>query len=257
MVKCCKPFHTTRCSVKLRKLNENIIKRLKLVNCQIPLDTSSSICDSCRLHLNKVKPEEPQVDIDEQPHNPVTQPAPSTSRCAMEEIPSVTSITSSSQESLQQEFSRAHNIELFNKGIAGINVSPVSSSKLKQVNYPRRKYLNITDGLKRNIFGIQTEDDLDLLKQKAADFDEIIFLLKEKFATPECSREDKIRILTVLPKSWNNQTIIEQFNTHEYIVNQARRIADVNGVCIGFPQRKDRKRFDPGSKKRGIGVLRQ
>ncbi|XP_055541653.1 uncharacterized protein LOC129727650 isoform X2 [Wyeomyia smithii] len=38
------------------------------------------------------------------------------------------------------------------------------------------------------------------------------------------------RRFSVLPKSWNQQTITEQFETTEYIVKQARRISEVSGV---------------------------
>ena len=45
--KYCKPFPDHRCSSSLRKLNENVIAKLKILNSQAHFNTSLSICDSC------------------------------------------------------------------------------------------------------------------------------------------------------------------------------------------------------------------
>lgn len=228
-VKCFKPFSSKRCSSKLRKISENDIRNLKLVDGRMHLDTSLLICDSCRLHSSKkgiaVAVEQSIADDNEQDvHStaiPIAEHYPSTSQHDLEQIPSAASIAStSSQDSVIQKCTRAHNIELFNKGVAGISVSPISTNKIQKANYPRKKYLNIAQGLRKNIFGLEVDEDMELIKSKAADFDEMISQLKEKFAEPACSRNDQLRILTVLPKSWSNQKIVDEFGTNKYIVSQ-------------------------------------
>lgn len=93
VVKCCKPFPNVRCSSKFRKLTEKVIEILKLMDCKIHLDTSLSICDTCRLDSKKEKTVETECDNDGQPSvSNITEPQPSTSGNDLEEIPSATSI---------------------------------------------------------------------------------------------------------------------------------------------------------------------
>lgn len=231
--KCCKPFPGTRCSKNLRKVTEKVIDKLKSMECNKHLDTSMSICDSCRL-FNKVnihddmQPDQPATR-EEQPA--ITEPQPSGSRDYLEEVPSATSITSaSSQESVTPNYSIAHNVDLFNAGVAGINVSPVSTRKLKNAAYPKQKYLDIQKGLRKHIFGFESDEPIDELKQKAANFDEMVSQLQEKFNDPECTRDDKLRILSVLPKSWKTQDVTKHFDVPFYLVNQARDLTAEKGI---------------------------
>lgn len=76
--KCCK-----RCSKNLRKVTEKVIDKLKSLECNIPLDTSLFICDSCRLikqvtvnvYGDVQSVEEPQPSIPEQ-QQPLPEPRP-------------------------------------------------------------------------------------------------------------------------------------------------------------------------------------
>ena len=213
--KCCKPFPDLACSGKLFQLTESIIEKFKAQKCKAELNTTLKICDRCRRRAYKEE-------------QSTTEPQPSTSQYDLEEVPSAASINSASSEaSVAAEYSRAHNIELFNKGIAGINVSPISAKKTRNVNYPREKYLDISRGIKKQIFGFPAdEEDPELLKTKAAELDEVITKMIEQFAEPDCTRNEKVRLLSVLPKSWSKEKIASQFKANKYIVSEARESTD-------------------------------
>lgn len=259
---CCKPFHDTvkRCSPKLRVLTDQIIEKLNSVECKVHLDTSLKICDTCRLHAyrpcKRVVPEDLEklaapssVPV---PGNSENLEIPSTSRYELEEVPlSATSLVSTtSQDSDLPDYAKSHNIELFNSGISGINVSPISAKQFQNVTYRRIKYSNIMAGIRKNLFSLpQDEDDEELqaLRTKAAAYDEIISKLKEKFIEPDCSRFDKIRILTVLPDSWSVQKIADTFETNKYIASQAKVLAAQHGV-MAVPENKSGNPLDPAIK---------
>lgn len=244
MKKCCMPFPTKRCSKNLRKLTEQNVKKLKFMG-KTHLDTSLMICDNCRLHLNRT--EQSHAAISEPSEKPsitnIMDPQPSTSRqvdlYGLEETPSAISLMSVPSDSSVQDYSRRHNIELFNKGVAGINVSPISAKKFLNVNYARKKFKDVSNGIRTHIFGDQAEeDDLEQLKVKAAEYDEIIAQLKDRYADPETSRDDQVRILSVLPQSWTNQRVMAEFGiTNKYIVSQAKFLAKHEGV-LAAPNEK-------------------
>ena len=81
------------------------------------------ICVRCRRlaykDFKRVKSDTPEGE-----ELSIMEPQPSTSQYDLEEIPSATSINSTSSEaSVAAEISRAHNIQLVNKGIAGMKFS--------------------------------------------------------------------------------------------------------------------------------------
>lgn len=176
------------------------------MGCNIPLDTSSKICGSCRLLIYAFQPSEENSEelnnreeqsiTKEQPSNPDVD-EPIVAGNILEEVPSTTSVVSTSTQDSQDsnipEYSRAYNIELFNKGIAGINVSPILTRRLGQASYPEQKIKEITKGIRKKIFSFPDEVDEDLnLKRKANEFDEIINQLKEKFFHSDTTRSEKI-----------------------------------------------------------------
>lgn len=167
---CCRPFPNIakRCSSEKHFLAVLVIEKLKLMGCNIPLDTSSKICGSCRLLIYAFQPSEENSEelnnreeqsiTKEQPSNPDVD-EPIVAGNILEEVPSTTSVVSTSTQDSQDsnipEYSRAYNIELFNKGIAGINVSPILTRRLGQASYPEQKIKEITKGIRKKYFPFQ------------------------------------------------------------------------------------------------------
>lgn len=96
-----------------------------------------------------------------------------------------------------------------NTALKSLDQSPVSESKLKRSNkYSREKLLKVSMALKTSFEAVYNRQNEGL--ENAGE--EMIRQLKEKFQT--CSKKsDKIRVLSVLPKSWTIQRIQSKFST--------------------------------------------
>lgn len=119
--KCCRPFPKSnkKCSSSKRFLTEEMIQKLVAMQCEVPLNTSLKICGSCRVSVYRFNPQINNRE-DQPATSNVNQPLPS--QDGLEENSDV------------PDYSRIHNIELFNMGISGISVSPVSLRKLEQIS---------------------------------------------------------------------------------------------------------------------------
>lgn len=93
------------------------------------------------------------------------------------------------------------------------------------MEYRARKCDEITRAVRQKIFGMEATDI-----NKADAFDEIIAQLKEKFSSPTTDRNDKLRILSVLPKSWSSNKIKEEFNAPSYMVKQMKNLVREQGI---------------------------
>ena len=62
--------------------------------------------------------------------------------------------------------------------------------------------------------------------EKVKAFDEIIDQLKQKYASNGTTRQAKLQLLTVLPRSWTAQKMMDTFNTTRYLSTQAKQLLD-------------------------------
>lgn len=139
-----------------------------------------------------------------------------------EAVPSVPSLQSiASVDQLQGSY----NVETFNSIVQTLEVSPISTRSMRSTEYRVKKSTEITQAVRRNIFGM---DSTDMAKQEA--YDEMIMQLKEKFKAPTTSRNDQVKILSVLPKSWSIAKIVEEFDASPYIVKQMKKLVNDQGI---------------------------
>ena len=86
---------------------------------------------------------------------------------------------------------------------------------------------------------ISATEDVDLLQDKAENFDRLMELIKEKISTITGNREI-IQVLTLAPLSWSIKKVAEFFNVTEYAARKARRITKEKGI-LALPERKSGK----------------
>lgn len=70
----------------------------------------------------------------------------------------------------------------------------------------------------------------------------MILQLKEKFHLTK-DRSEKIKILTVLPKSWSERKIAEEFETTKHTARVAKQVVAVSGV-LSDPNPKRGRRVE-------------
>ena len=71
--------------------------------------------------------------------------------------------------------------------------------------------------------------------------EEMIFQLKDKFSSTT-SRSERMRVLTVLPKSWSSRKIAGEFGVSRYLARQAKKLIAENGI-LSSPNPKPRGRI--------------
>lgn len=160
---CCRPFAEKKCSKELRNLTESTIDKLKAAGYapMSTLNTNLRICTSCRLNVDKRAICTSSVDqVAGSSKTTTTEElldAPTTTE-ELPEVPSadslatVPSATSVSTNQSEDECIQKVNIERFNEGIAGIKVTPIKWTKMGYVNYPEKKYREINEAVRRNLF---------------------------------------------------------------------------------------------------------
>ena len=77
--------------------------------------------------------------------------------------------------------------------------------------------------------------------EEKKDFNEMIGQLKEKFE--QSSTTDQIKILTVLPKSWSQRKIAEEFGTTRHKALVAKKLVAGKGVLCD-PNLKQEKEIE-------------
>lgn len=118
-----------------------------------------------------------------------------------------------------------YNVEQFNCIASTLQLSPISSRSMRSMNYRVQKSAEITKAVRKNIFGMDSDD-----VNKSNDFDEMIMQLKEKFNLPSTSTNDKLKVLSVLPKSWSVNQIVNEFNAPHHTVKQMKRLVREQGI---------------------------
>ena len=253
-VHCSRPFrnHVKHCSSKRRKVTNSMIEKFVSKQCAITVNTTMYVCDTCRLYRPVSVESAQQLAPSDNEMSDYTTASLATSGNDLEEIPSAVSLVSaSSQHSDLPDDLRNQNVEIFNRGISGIKESPIAVREVRSDNYRREKYSKIVEGIRKQLFDHPPQnesEEVQTVKAKAAEFDEIINKLKAKFAEPNCSRDDQIRILTILPNLWSVPMTVKEFNVNKHAVSLAKELVKEQGV-LAVPNKKCGRPLDPDTKR--------
>ena len=111
------------------------------------------------------------------------------------------------------------------------------------MDYRSIKSLEITQAVRKNIFGLNTADI-----SKVEAYEEMIVQLKEKFNSPTADRNDKITVLSVLPKSWSVNKVVAEFNAPTYMVRQVKSLVNEQGI-LSTPNKRSGHGINDDTKK--------
>lgn len=219
--RCIKVFKQS-CSKHCRNLTEDNIQKLVLLGFaeQNKLNSKLKICDSCRLKLSnctQLSSSDDSSSSDEHVTSDTEMNVPSQE--SLVTVPSMTSVNTTDSEI--GECSQSVNIEIFNKSISSILTSPIDRKKMNSINYVKRKYEEVNKKIRREIFKLNTIDEID--RDKVNEFDEMIAQIKDKFSKDGITRNEKLQLLSILPRSWTVQKIMDTFNTSRYLATQAKQ----------------------------------
>ena len=118
-----------------------------------------------------------------------------------------------------------------------LGCSPIKVQKLSKrgkVGYVKRKWHRLEEVTKNKmakllfIPGEDLSSDNDQPCSKCKDFERLICLLKDKCSL--ASRQEQIKLLTLIPTSWSINKMIHEFNVTEHVVQKSRKLAKNKGI---------------------------
>ena len=131
-----------------------------------------------------------------------------------------------------------------NAACALMGISP--PSKIKKLSSERRSFAlksklqRISESIKRNleISFDQVIEDPEVSVNAVDEFEELITKLKEKCAVAD--KEEKIKIISLLPNSWTRKKITTEFNVSDRLVKLTKGLVKDQGI---LPELRKKKGF--------------
>ena len=146
---------------------------------------------------------------------------------------------------------RETSINALNSSATMLGCSPIKVKKLgnrDKVGYGKRKLHQVKKASKEKMAKILSLPGAELQStdeeascSQCQDFERLIFLLKEKCNT--ASRQQKIKILTLIPESWSIEKTAQEFNVTKHVVRRAHELKKQKGI-LSDPNPKKGKLLD-------------
>jgi hypothetical protein len=144
-------------------------------------------------------------------------------------------------------------VQEINTSLQIIGESPIKISKLARKRYATTKLKKIMRRYRRKIKTVSpvlqqqmSESDSPLHSQLNVginEFNEMISQLKGKFKNAD-SRSEKLKILTVLPKSWGIGSIEKEFPTSNWLSRKAKDLVKSQGILSSPNPQPSESRLD-------------
>lgn len=120
----------------------------------------------------------------------------------------------------------------FNKILPLIGVTRIEYEKIgKSQSYVRNKLEEITSKIAKNVFDISPQTDATNVDERN-DGREMVKQLKHAFVE-STDRERKIKILSVLPKSWSARKVAREFNVSVHMALRTKELVEDFGILCG------------------------
>ena len=139
-------------------------------------------------------------------------------------------------------------VETFNQSMTGLGISPCKLTRISpkdKVSYVTRKVKQVKERSKA-LLSVCAELPVESLESPVKkstssgaadrDIDYLVSALKEKVSVS--SKGEQISLLSLAPKSWTIQKVIEEFGVTEYMVKKARKLQAEKGILPVVPTRK-------------------
>lgn len=206
---CCNPFNKEshwvtknlrKVTPWMKNLNDNVLEGMK-------------ICTSCRLELNKQK----------------SLPSSESDSTIIDELPLDNSVNSKPGCSKDYDtyIDAESGLQFLNASLTSLGESPIKKKQCKtNKTYCKTKIEKVKLKFNNTFFQLNKEDDNALQLDNTET--EIVHQLKEKFKT--ASSNEKLQILTILPKSWSSAMVEREFGVSNYMARKAKRLVEEKGI---------------------------
>lgn len=220
-MRCCKPIPNVKCSKKLRNINDAL--RIKL---PVVVREKEKICSSCYIKVmaNEVTEATPIGDLSQNTQHGIS------SNSVSSRTTSPSCRTSACGESPVRK--RAF-LEALNPTLSVLNISPIYESRVySRPMEVKNKLQKLTTYAENICYQENVEPDilnLGDLQRDANYFNEMVNQFKEKLEQLH-KASDKIHLLTVLPKSFTREVIIEKFGVSDHVAKTVKILQESKGI---------------------------
>lgn len=238
--KCCDPYkiHKKWNTNNLRTISAVYIEKARELN--IILDTKSLICTSCCTKIGRGRKlhnsNSPRVSSRRESEENIAQHIETEQPIELSDFssPEQQSSQKSSGSSIYEEceINKKKIVDTLNKAFKDTPIHEIDYNNLNRKRYS-------TDMLKK-IIGFLSAT---VFKNAECDSDEMISQLKEKFGHIS-SRNDKIKILSLLPKSWSAIKIANEFRVPLYMARQVKGLVERYGILCNTEKKMGSKRIN-------------
>lgn len=265
--KCCNPYkkpkhnkHAKANYKKLRFVTQRLADHAKTLNIKLVANTMK-ICDSCRRQIDEGKKYVEQHGQPQESTEAVEDVEMFDDNIMPIEVEyniippvfvrpkrlSTISTASSASTSSGMYLDKLEWVRKFNEILPLIGVTPIDSNRIKKSNmYCHDMIDQITTNLARRIFDVSLDSAGADAEQLSAD-QEIVNQLKLKFAEAT-NKEQKIQILSVLPRSWSARKIVKEFDTTIHLALLSKKLVEESGILCTPKQRAGTNVIDRDTK---------
>lgn len=245
---CCNPFQRSnhRSTLKygqLRYVTPAIVESARSMNIRL-IPNIMQICNDCRMKIQKEKkrrdqptiaPPEDQQQIAQPQAQPqlAQEPADDGGMDVNFELPQPDGPKYPSPA--VNYVDKAEFVRKLNELLPQIEVTAIDCEKIaRSRSYCRSKLDEITTNLGCKIFDLTMQGAGEVAKDNPEQ--EIVMQLKEKFAETT-EKEQKVKILSILPRSWSARKISKEFSTTVHLPLLTKRLVEENGIMCGPKKR--------------------
>lgn len=234
---CYDPYtkHRVKVRTSLRTIKEEFAEEINGIIGVTKCVAEQQICNNCRIMITR--------EILTKKTNETTN---------QQESSTSASEASQNTPDFFQEDVKEEAQDVLNFMLRKVNQSPIKlhavSSKQRQ-SLGKRKAETLCSEVKKkfsNVLGSNFWDEPETVssevEQKAANFDALIELIKEKIASG-ISRREKIQLLTLAPISWTADKVQSTFNVSNYAVRLARSLLKNEGL-LALPKPRNGRKLD-------------
>ena len=100
--------------------------------------------------------------------------------------------------------------------------------KLEQVHQVVQQKIVSTLTVEPSVLSASNSGDQNVCKMKANDLDYLVHCMKEKMKLS--NRNEKLQILTLIPKSWSFRKAAEEFGVSKSTIQKAKLLRDMKGI---------------------------
>ena len=102
--------------------------------------------------------------------------------------------------------------------------------KLEQVHQVVQQKIASTLTVEPLVLSASNSGDQNVCKTKANDLDYLVHCMKEKMKLS--NRNEKLQILTLIPKSWSIRKAAEEFSVSKRTIQKAKLLRDTKGISF-------------------------